>query len=164
MPDLEELIQRHKSRGVLVDSNLLVLYLVGATNPKRIQSFKRTQRYTIEQFEILQRLIACFSSVIATPHVLTEVSNLTDLDGRERLLIRELFRRHVLVMDERFVKSQTVVQDALFDRLGLTDSAIASLHEEDVLVVTDDLHLHLALERRGVDSLNFNHVLALEWA
>ena len=44
-----------RTAGLIVDTNLLVLYVVGSVNPERIETFKRTR----------------------LAHVLAEVSNLT---------------------------------------------------------------------------------------
>jgi hypothetical protein len=82
MLDAVGLIKKHRTKGVLINANLLVLYLVGSTNKNRIPTFKRTQVYTIEDFELLQGLIAYLGDVITTPHVLTEVSNLANLHAR----------------------------------------------------------------------------------
>ena len=83
MLDAVGLIKKHRTKGVLINANLLVLYLVGSTNKNRIPTFKRTQVYTIEDFELLQGLIAYLGDVITTPHVLTEVSNLANLHEPE---------------------------------------------------------------------------------
>jgi hypothetical protein len=45
--------------------------------------------------------------------------------------------------------------------LGLTDAAIASVCSRGILVLTADVKLQLALEHRGADGLNFNHVRML---
>ena len=42
MLDARTLIEKHRSKGVLVDTNLLVLLLVGSVNKRRMLSFKRT--------------------------------------------------------------------------------------------------------------------------
>jgi hypothetical protein len=47
--------------------------------------------------------------------------------------------------------------------LGLTDAAIAMLQSRKLLVLTVDLNLWLALQRRGVDAVDFNHLRALNW-
>jgi hypothetical protein len=60
MLDAGALIKKHQAQGVLVDSNLLVLFLVGKVNKRRILDFKRTQNFTIEDFELLARLIVGF--------------------------------------------------------------------------------------------------------
>jgi hypothetical protein len=66
MLDARSLIEKHSARGVLVDANLLVLFLVGLINRQRIQNFKRTQDFTIKDFDLLQRLIKRFGKLFAT--------------------------------------------------------------------------------------------------
>ena len=83
MLDALALIEKYHSKGVLVDSNLLVLFLVGTVNKRRILEFKRTQGFTLEDFDLLENLIRWFGRLIATPHVLAQVSDLADLPGKE---------------------------------------------------------------------------------
>ena len=56
MTDLQGLIEKHRSNGLLIDTNLLLFYVAGRTNKNRIPNFKRTQKYTIEDFELLTDL------------------------------------------------------------------------------------------------------------
>ena len=67
--------------GILVDTNLLVLFAVGSANRRRIEAFKRTRQYTVADFELLLRVLANQKSLYTIAHVLAEVSNLTDLPG-----------------------------------------------------------------------------------
>jgi hypothetical protein len=90
------LIEKHRAKGVLVDTNLLVLFLVGTVNRQRIANFKRTGDFTIEDYELLARLIGWFGKLIATPHVLSQVSDLTDLTGKELVASRALFKKLVI--------------------------------------------------------------------
>ena len=83
MLDAGALIDKHRSKGVLVDSNLLVLLLVGLVNKRRIPEFKRTQNFAIEDFDTLSELVEWLGPLRTTPHVLSQVSDLTDLYGRE---------------------------------------------------------------------------------
>ena len=87
-----------------------------------------------------------------------EVSNLTNLYGKGLKIFHILFRLLVEQMKEFFDESQFVVADASFDRLGLTDAAIASISPHSLLVLTDDLDFYMTLLHRGVDALNFNHI------
>ena len=69
----EALIEKHRGKGVFVDTNLLVLLLVGSVNPTRIANFKRTQSFTVEDFRILSRLVDWFGKpLVATLHVLSQ--------------------------------------------------------------------------------------------
>jgi hypothetical protein len=85
MQDALGLIKQHQSKGVLVDTNLLVLYLVGKVNRKRIPSFKRTQTYTVEDFDLLAHLMAWFGKLVTTPHILTHLLHFAKQSGRNLL-------------------------------------------------------------------------------
>ena len=163
MLDATGLINKHRSKGVLVDTNLLVLYLVGLVNPRRISQFKRTDKYSIEDFELLARLISLFGGMVTTPHVLSQTSDLADLSGKEFQAIRQRFRSLVANADEQYEKGLVLVADPDFERLGLADAAIAAVCKSGCLVLTDDLTLHLTLASRGADALNFNHLRELSW-
>ena len=147
----------------MVDSNLLVLLLVGSVNKRRIFDFKRTQNFTIEDFDTLLRLIDWFGKLITTPYVLSQVSDLTDLPGRDLKTIRGLFSTLVDQIDESYDPGKSLVAHPLFSRLGLTDAAIATVCSRGILVLTADLDLQLALQMQGADALNFNHIRPLGW-
>ena len=163
MLDAAALIEKHRAKGVLVDTNLLVLFLVGRVNRQRILNFKRTGDFTIEDYDLLVRLVDWFGKLIATPHVLSQVSDLTDLTGDELTEIRELFKVLVENIEESYDPSRLLVGDPAFKRLGLTDAAIATVCCRGVLVLTADAKLHVALQERDIDALNFNHIRPLGW-
>jgi len=73
---LDRLVAKHRRNGVLVDANLLLLYLVGRWDYRLVPKFKRTDRYTVSDFILLTRFLAQFAKILTTPNVLTEVSNL----------------------------------------------------------------------------------------
>jgi hypothetical protein len=52
-----------------------------------------------------------------------------------------------------------------FGRLGLADASILRLAQGlgDLAVLTDDIHLYLALQKRGLEPLNFNHLREMSW-
>lgn len=163
MTYVPQLINKHRGSGLLVDTNLLLLYLIGRTNKNRISNFKRTQAYTIEDFDLLDRVMAGFKTLITTPHVLTEVSNLGDLYGQEREVFRSWFVRTVEQSREHYEESRSVVKETCFRRLGLTDAAIAALRSHGFLFLTDDLDLYVTLVNQGADAINFNHLRPLNW-
>ena len=163
MLDAGALIEKHRAKGALVDANLLVLFLVGAINKQRIPNFKRTQDFTIEDFDLLARLIDWFGKIFSTPHVLSQASDLTDLHGKELREIRQKFKLVVEQIEESYDESRVLVANPIFERLGLADAAIATICSRKVLVLTADVRLQLAVQHRGWDALNFNHVRQLEW-
>jgi hypothetical protein len=162
MTELERLIEKHRANGLLIDSNLLVLLFVGRTNRRRISNFKRTSAYGVSDYELLEQLVSVFGRTLTTPHVLTEVSNLTTLSRAELSNIREIMKQSVEIMEELHEPSRVVVRDQAFYRLGIADAAISTVCA-NVLVLTDDFDLYDSLGRRGIDAINFNHLRTLNW-
>jgi hypothetical protein len=113
-----QLINQHRGSGLVVDTNLLLLFLIGRTNQNRISKFKRTQAYTIEDFDLLDRFMAEFKIPITTPHILTEVSNLGKLQGQEREDIRACFVRTIEESGEHFDESRMLVSEGCFHRFS----------------------------------------------
>jgi hypothetical protein len=93
--------------------------------------------------------------------VLSQVSDLTDLTGNELAAVRRLFKLLVEKTEEHYDASRLLVGDPAFERCGLTDAAVAAVCSRGILVLTTDLRLHLALQERDIDVLNFNHIRSL---
>jgi hypothetical protein len=83
--------------------------------------------------------------------------------GQERTLVRNLFRAIIEEIDDQYDAARVLVRNPTFGRFGLGDASIAAVCERNILVVTADLQLQVALQVRGMDALNFNHVRALQW-
>jgi rRNA-processing protein FCF1 len=157
---LETLLARHRAAGIIVDTNLLLLLLIGSHSPTLISSFKRTTRYTSSDFDILVEALALFSTLLTTPHILTEVSNLAGQlgdPGRQEVM-RDL-AAIIAVLSELQVPAEEAARDPAFPRFGLTDIAILQHASEGrYLVLTDDFRLSQYLASIGVEVINFNHL------
>jgi len=153
------------SARLLVDTNLLVLLVVGSVNRNRIEQFKRTRQYTGADYELLLRVIGRFDGHLYTvAHVLAEVSNLTDLTGSELPRARQFLKETIQVLAEPEMPSARAAQSRTYADLGLVDAAIASVADEHKCrVLTDDLDLYLALGRVGIHVLNFTHLRKHAW-
>jgi len=153
-----------ETSGLLVDTNLLVLFTVGSVNVNRIGTFKRTNKYTIEDFDLLVRVLGRFKTLYTLAHVLSEVSNLTDLPGLERQRARQVLKRTIAELTESEISSFRASEDASFPKLGLVDAAISAVaRQRKCTVLTDDLDLYLSLARDRVSVLNFAHLQASSW-
>ena len=147
-----EYIRRYRDKGILLDTNLLVLYFVGLHDRNLVGVHKRVTKYIPEDYDQLIALLARFRTVATTPHILAETSNLLDES------LRALLGVAVPEFAERYTEGRIVIQDVHFARLGLTDCAIADVAANQFLVITDDLPLYLMLERRGIEALNFTYL------
>lgn len=164
---MRPLRSRTQPRDILVDTNLLILLAVGSFEPRLIERHKRTRQFTTEDYGLLRRFLARFRRVVATPNVLTEVSNLVDQSGgTSREGLQALLASIIEVLEEHYIPSRDSCDVEEFQRLGLADAAILHLARTrgDLLVLTDDLHLYLALQRRGLEAVNFNHLREQSWS
>lgn len=164
MADALELIQSHLAKGVLVDTNLLLLYFVGKFDSKLISTFKRTNQFNAEDFELLDRILKLFRRIVTTPNVLAEVNSLSGQWGEPaKTKYFERFASEIETLEEEYITSRAASGEPLFVRVGLTDTAIALAARNRYLVLTDDFRLAQLLEHQGAAVLNFNHIRGLIW-
>ncbi len=164
MEYINQLIMSYKPKGLLVDTNLLLLYFIGAYDPERISRFERTMAFTIDEFLLLAMFLGLFEKIITTPNILTEVSNLSgQLPENLRAFFWEDFAGRMLDLQESYTPSTTISASPHFTKFGLTDSGIVGLVKDKYLVLTDDLKLAAYLQNLDIDVINFNHIRAIAW-
>lgn len=164
--DFSRLLFKYRSRGILLDSNLLVLLFIGRLNPDLVPEFKRTrnQGFTQSEFSLLDGIVQKHFRVITTPHILAETSNyICQLNNGARQSALQIIAEAVQVFKERRPESKKLVRLGGFLDFGLTDCAILDLPPGRYLVLSVDAALVIALQRRGVDAINFNHLRQLGW-
>ena len=164
MEEIEKLLLGYRTKGILVDSKLLLVYLVGMHDPNRVPLFKRTASFSTDDFYLLVRLISFFQTIVTTPNILTEVNSFSNqLTEPGRSNYYSEFAKQISLLDENYLDSAHISSLGSFQRFGLTDSGIAELALGKYLVLSDDLKLVTHLQSIGVDAINFNHIRALGW-
>lgn len=159
MKDLEPPLLRQISRqNLLLDSNLLLLLLVGSYNRSLIASFKRVGSFSLRDYELLERIVAGFRDLVATPHILTEVSNLANsLPVPLKEFWFDHFALRIARIDERYIPAKELVTLPEFSIFGITDTALALLAKGTLLVTADD-RLCSHLQRRQLLAISFNQM------
>ncbi len=66
---LLKLIQNHKQKGLLVDTNILLLYIIGTVDINLIRNFSRNANFTENDFYNVSKFIDIFDIKITTPHI-----------------------------------------------------------------------------------------------
>lgn len=161
-----QLIAKYRNTGLLIDTNLLVRLIVGTLDRKLIKFNRADSRpFTEEDFDLLVEFATLFTRIVSTPHILTELSNLTGkLDSKRHSEVREIIKIFVLKkVDEAQVSAADIVQHEMFVRLGMADTAIHLIAPGKYLVLTDELALVGTLRKRGIDVINFNNIRMLNW-
>ena len=61
---LFSLVIKYKNKGVLIDTNILLLFLVGSLDLNLIRGFKRTTNFTENDFDLISNFIKHFNLII----------------------------------------------------------------------------------------------------
>ena len=141
--------------GVLLDTNLLLLYVAAGFDPKlvgrgRLGAFQPADVVT------LKALVRPAARRVTTPHVLAETGNLLDqlVPRRRHAEARAAFARVVRTLAEVTPAARRVVDDPEFARVGLTDAALGHLGDPPPVVLTIDLPLVTRLSVAGLPCVN----------
>ena len=149
---------------LILDANLLLLFLVGSLDRQLIGKHKRTRNYAPEDFDLLRKIVATKRGVLTTPNVLTEVSNLaSQIEGTSRRRLLTALSDLCTVFDERYTESIRATKNPCFSRLGLTDAVLVTACVSEGFLLTDDLDLFLEATRVGGLAANFNHLRLAGW-
>jgi len=160
------LLARYRDEGVLIDTNILLLYFVGGYDQRLVENWGRTYNlFVSEDFLTLHLLLEGFQRYAVTPHVLTEVSNmLGHLKDPARAECRKALAQSIRsIMHEKRTPGVDLVENPAHIFLGIADISILDAATNRYLVLTEDLDLYHHLQQHNVDVLNFNEIRSLAY-
>lgn len=124
---------------ILIDTNALVLLIIGLIDQNLIAKHKRTSLYRKEDFELLLTVIKDFDNLIVLPNIWTEADNLLNsLSGNYKWLYIETPKALEGRSSENYLKSKLGIDSDYFIQVGLTDSLILELGKKCDLLITAD--------------------------
>ncbi len=159
-------MRKRAANALLVDSNLLLLYLIGTYDRELIVRFKRTDQYTEEDFDLVASVIRRFPRIIVTPQILAEVSNLSmQLKGDHArayfAVLIEVVRNSV----EKHIDKDLLLDKANLPRFGFTDlSMLEASKQHGYVVLTDDFKAMALLVTHRCRVVNLNHLRGATWS
>lgn len=164
----EQLLSRHRGKEVLLDTNLLLVFLTGTLGRTVFARFKRVSDYSYDDYELLVNLLGAFKILVTTPHILTEVDDLAK--SLPRWCKTEWTESFALLiasggaspkLSERWIPAVKLSVTPEFNAFGIADAAVAKTSSEG-LVITADYRLSGALRDKGIDVLNFRDLRAMQ--
>ena len=165
--DVASKIRRYRRTGVLVDTNLLLVYIVGlydtATGYRLINTFKYTKDdYEVRDFDTLNTFLRHFDVLVTTPHILAEVSNIIigGLKNPARDLCLGLIQETIpAAFHEHYPPANDLLAEDLFRTYGVADMGLLqSAKSGPYLVFTDDDRLSSYLNQVRVDTLSLPEI------
>lgn len=144
-------------RVLLLDTNMLLLYLVSQVDASLLHTFKRVDMFAESDISLLARIISRHPGMITTPHVLAEASNFVDHSPRHRRReMQTALRTFVEQYAELYEEARVLVQQPEFSSVGIADTGLAVLCSVADLLTTD-YRLAGLIQARGGTAMNFNH-------
>ena len=109
--------------SVIIDTNLLMLLIVGLADRRYIAMHKNLSDYDEADFELLTYAISTYSDIVLIPHIMAEVSSLArQIKDPARSRIQHKIRDLVEQTIEIPIPSMTGVRRDEFGIFGVTDA------------------------------------------
>ncbi|MDL2246964.1 hypothetical protein LJB96_05035 [Methanobrevibacter sp. OttesenSCG-928-K11] len=154
----------------ILDSNLLLLFILGLNNNESKINHPRTSKYNIKHFNELKNLFNNYDYLITLPQILLETFHLlkhpqkNNKTPQKNYLYRyiEFINKGAII--EENVESINIIKNNLIFTLGYTDTAIFLLanfllkkHKyNNLVVVSDDENLVNLLKKYNIHTLSFD--------
>lgn len=144
--DIKRYIIRDRPEGLIIDTNLLILFLIGKFEINFIDKCKLTcNNYSKNDYELLCEIIKLFKKVIITPHVIAEISNLSRKGITDEKLIN-YFKNFIEFLKTPSLEERNISLESFFgikinyiSSFGFTDMAIHELSKNNKFaIITDD--------------------------
>jgi hypothetical protein len=151
-------------RSILVDTNLLLLLVIGYAGKQYIGTHKRASQFVEEDYDLLVATLSKFQTLWVTSHCLSETSNLlrqthVNLSYKLAMVFSEIFK----TAQESHIPMERILGDTLLIRLGVSDTGFAIKSKKVSCSLTVDFDLYSELIRLGRNVINFNHLRQAAW-
>jgi hypothetical protein len=155
---VERALRGISTGSLVVDTNILLLLVVGGVDPARLGVHKRTRSLAVSPDELgmLVGVVERFRRIRTTPTILAEASNLLGERTEYRALLAELLLGWIEVYEPSLDIARRLGPEYL--RLGLVDAAMIDLAAQGDVVLTDDAVLYHTLLSHDCNALNFTHL------
>jgi len=164
LDNIGKYILQKQPTGLIVDTNILLLFLIGSYNPIFIKDCALVSQYSVEDFELLKKVFERFQNrkIIITPQIIAEVSNLsmTKMYGDKLHYCFQVFIRFLRTAEEHHQKSDCLwgMELQVLGKYGFTDLTIFELAKNNhMIILTDEEDFFNYSYTKGVPVMKFSH-------
>ncbi len=148
--------------SLLIDSNILILLLVGSYDSKFIEHVRRLRNnYDEKDYLLVKNLVKKERKIYITPQILSEISNLTkDIrDPKLTAYIKNLISQLNRFSEEYIHMTDLFKDEKLLIKVGFTDLSVIKVAKKfKCLILTDDFVLNSISIDEGCESLNITQL------
>lgn len=174
LDDIGKFILKYQPEGIIIDTKILILFLVGSYDPTFIENCEllnnSNEKYSTSDFELLKKIFHYFKKLVITPQVIAELSNLSitkNIYG-DRLMpylqtVVKFFK--LKEVEEHYQKSDCLWEMELkvISLYGLIDMTMFELSKQTKMpILTDDLPFYVHSYEK-VPIIKFKHIKNQEY-
>lgn len=139
------------NNNIVIDTNALVLLILGTIDKKYIGKHKHISAYSIADYDYLLSVINASKKVITCPNVLTEVDNLCNREV-DKHSYSQIFKQLTEDYEEKYKETKKIVNDNLdlMWNIGLTDIILIKIAKECDFLITGDSKLSDHAKSQGI--------------
>lgn len=166
--DVRTYREKKGKKKLILDTNLLLLLLIGACEKDFLPSCACTEKYTGDDYDLLLKVLRFFESeIIITPHILAEFSNLSRRDIKEPKIhyyLTTVMNRLKTYKEEHISLERLLgTKVDILVMLGFPDmSVVEAAKKIDAVILTDDIGLSLYADSAQIANIRFGAVKANE--
>lgn len=171
MFNLEEIgkfIANYQPEGIIVDTNILILFLIGSYNPDSIANCEilnnSNKKYSVDDFVLLKKIFSYFKKLVITPQIIAELSNLSitsgDIYGDKLTHYLLTVIKFLKSAEERHQKSDCLwgMELKVIGEYGFTDMTMFELSRQtNMPILTDELPFYIYSYGK-VPIIKFEHI------
>lgn len=105
---------------------------------RHIRNSKRLDAYTIDDYDIVVKIMGQYRKVFVTHYILTEISNLIDLEGEARITALEISRTLFNEFGQVNSNMKIDINNNFFIDYGITDCSIIKLAKNHMILTNDN--------------------------
>ncbi|GEM_PF-805142 len=168
LEDIRSYCEQYGKKKVIVDTNLLLLLLVGSFDKEFIKDCAATNQYSQLDYDLLLKVLRYFKSeIVITPYLLAELSDFSIKDIKPP----KLHYYFMTLIDRlRNYKEENITLEKLLEikftiimRFGFPDISILEVAKSiGAVVLTDDFDLALYANKSRIPNINFRTVRATD--
>ncbi len=169
LADVQRYRETFGENKLVLDTNLLLLLLIGGFKIDSLAKCKCTEKYSQEDYELLLKIISFFEKqIIITPHILAEFSNLSKMDIRDPQIVEYI--TCVVEQLRGFQEKHSPLVEllsldiALLARFGFPDMGIIETAKVlNACILTDDGNLSRHANSSGIANCFFQYIKNSEY-
>ena len=153
-------------KPIILDTGPLVFLLIGVCGPEGKSKNEIWQGHTFKELDLLLRLVRNFKSIVITPQILAECTNLLKRDrepNRYQRILAQIINQ-LKECSEVYIEKNILLSYREFCRFGSTDIGIIECSKRmNYLIITEDSDLERFCHLNKIPCLNFNKLRPSTW-